>query len=403
MEKPIACVMGSLSIVRPLGMAGIPVVAVTKPGADEHAALSRYVKQTVHVPKTVADPGGVVSALMRFASTAGARPVLFFDDDEDTLLISRNRERLETRFRFALPPPELLEDLIDKKRFAALGQRLGLPVPETLVVTGGSAAQSDRLRTWDRFPCIVKPGLRTNWFGSRLANQLIGATQKAVRVESRGQLDALVPELAAHGSDFIVQPLIEGGEDLIVSYHAYARDGLAVADFTGRKVRTTPRAYGFSTYVQITDDAELCALGRSVVDKLGFSGVVKLDFKQDVRTGRLYLLEANPRFNLWHHAGAVAGVNLPLLVYCDLVAQGSVHAGVCRARPNVRWMSAALDLSAFSQHRAAGELSRLRWVRQLLSAHVVEDLCWRDPLPGLARLAAKARRRMTGATALRAQ
>ena len=43
---------------------------------------------------------------------------------------------------------------------------------------------------------------------------------------------------------------------------------------------------------------------------LGLRGVAKLDFKRTA-AGELVLLEVNPRFNLWHLPGAVAGVNLP--------------------------------------------------------------------------------------------
>src|SRR5439155_1128342 len=82
-----------------------------------------------------------------------------------------------------------------------------------------------------------------------------------------------------------------------------------MGEFTGRKIRTAPRRYGFSTYVEITDEDEVRRLGHSILERIGFSGVAKVDFKREPRTKRLYLLEINPRFNLWHHAGAAAGVS----------------------------------------------------------------------------------------------
>ena len=49
--------------------------------------------------------------------------------------------------------------------------------------------------------------------------------------------------------------------------------------------------------------------------RLGLKGLVKLDFKRaDDET--LHLLEVNPRFSLWHHLGAVAGVNLWVELAC---------------------------------------------------------------------------------------
>jgi predicted ATP-grasp superfamily ATP-dependent carboligase len=383
--------MGSLSIIRPLGRAGIPVVAVIDPDSHEPLALSRYVGSTFSIPRPVEDAEGVVTALLRFGERQQNRPVLYFDNDEQLLLVSRHREILSTAFRFALPPTELLEDLVDKRRFVALADRYGLPTPHTLIVPQGTATGDTGLRTWREFPCIIKPALRTHWFGSRFARHLVAGTQKAIRVDSRRELDDMLEDLAKHPSDFIVQPFIDGGEQLIVSYHAYVRDGVVVADFTGRKIRTTPREYGFSSFVHITDDAEVRTLGRDIVHALRFNGVIKLDFKEDLRARQRVLLEANPRFNLWHHPGAVAGVNLPLLVYRDLIQPGSVPVDAVRARSGVKWMSASLDLSAFAQHRAAGAVSRWSWLWDLATADVVEDLSLRDPLPGAAKLWATAR------------
>jgi predicted ATP-grasp superfamily ATP-dependent carboligase len=377
-EAPVACVLGSLSVVRALGRARVPV-AIVHGEANRHLSLSRYVAHAL-LPN-----GTVLDTLERFAITRLEPPVLYFDNDDDLLLVSRHRARLAPCFRFVLPPPTLVEDLVDKNRFAVLAGRLSLPVPETHVVVAGTATRDDGARAWRRFPCIVKPSVRTRWFGERLCGRVIG-TQKALEVGSRGELDALLPALEAHGGDFVLQQLIAGGEAHVVSYHAYVRDGVVVADFTGRKVRTTPRAFGMSTCIEITDEAHVRALGRDVLERLGFSGIVKLDFKEDPRTRRLHLLEANPRFNLWHHPGALAGVNLPLLVYRDLVAPGCVRAGEVKARAGVRWMAAGRDWHALREHRAAGALTALGWLRELKRADIIEDLCWNDPLPDAARL-----------------
>jgi D-aspartate ligase len=390
MHTALACVLGGLSLIRALGRAQIPVACVVTPETREQPSFSRYVRRTLVAPSAVTDPEGLITELLRFSSSLSTPPVLFVDNDDDLLFVSRNRERLAPSFLFALPPPELLEELVDKRRFTALAKRKNLPTPETHVIAQGTATRDPRVRTWSRFPCILKPGLRTHWAGRRLAHHVIGGTQKAICVKSHAELQAMAPALETHPSDFILQPLIVGGEEQIVSYHAYVDNGVVIADFTGRKVRTAPREYGFSTYVRITDDERVRRIGRDVVARLGFRGVIKLDLKEDKRDGRLYLLEANPRFNLWHHPGAVAGVNLPALVYRDLVSPGTARRHQRRARADVRWMWALADLH---EYRVAGELDPLRWLRELAGADVVEDLCWSDPLPGVARLVSRLRPR----------
>jgi predicted ATP-grasp superfamily ATP-dependent carboligase len=359
----------------------VPVAAVVTE-ANRHLSLSRYVHHIIE------SHGDVLEALVHYADAVKEAPTLFYEGDDDLLLVSRHRDRLAHGFRFVLPPSDLVEDLVDKRRFAGLAARHALPVPRTQVLEAGAGT----IEGWEHFPCIIKPSVRTHWFGSRLIDRII-VTEKALRVDTRSELDLLVAALRTHPCDFIVQELIEGGEEQVVSYHAYVRDGVVVADFTGRKVRTTPRAYGFSSCVEITDEAHVRRAGRDVLERIGFSGVVKLDFKEDRRGERLLLLEANPRFSLWNHPGAIAGVNLPLLVYRDLVAPGSVPANTLRARPGVRWMSASLDRRALPEYRAAGELTVLQWLRDVAKADVIEDMNWRDPLPGLVRLMKRPRRK----------
>jgi D-aspartate ligase len=222
----------------------------------------------------------------------------------------------------------------------------------------------------------------------------IAKEQKAIRVETRGDLEGLRDLVESHESDFLLQEAIEGGEERIESYHAYVRPGgEVVGEFTGRKLRTWPRRYGFSTCVEISGVEDVRRDGRAILEKIGFHGVVKIDFKRDIRTERLFLLELNPRFNLWHHPGAAAGVSIPALVYRDCVEPGSAKpAGTARA--GVRWMSAREDLRALREYRATGEMSAGRWLMQFLTATINEGFMLRDPMPGLAGLGGTLKRKV---------
>jgi predicted ATP-grasp superfamily ATP-dependent carboligase/thioesterase domain-containing protein len=362
--KPLACVIGDLSMVRALGRDGIPVAVAASDPASK-VKLSRYCKAQVRTPSWVDDPEGALDGLIAWAAGQREAPVVFYQGDHDMLALSRGRSRLAPHLRCVLPPAELVETVADKLRFAALAERLGLPVPLTLTLPRASG-----LGGWKRFPCVVKPVMRSPRFAQLARNQ------KAILIQGRSELDALLTLIEGHDTDFIVQEAIDGGEEYIESYHAYLRPGgQIVGEFTGRKLRTWPLRCGYSTYVEITDQADVRRLGRSVLEKIGFSGVVKLDFKRDPRSRRLYLLEINPRFSLWLHPGAVAGVPIPALVYRDCIEPGSARpAGPARA--GVRWMNAHDDWRAY-------EGSSVRWLTEVLTAQVNESFVPRDPLPAV--------------------
>jgi D-aspartate ligase len=384
----LACVAGDLSLVRSLGRFGIPVALVTSEpqGLDTR---SRYCKAVIETPSWVTHPDGAIDALIAWARRQSAKPVLFYQGDHDLVAISRSRDKLAPFFDFVLPPREIVEQLTDKLKFEDLAREKDLPVPHTLRLRRGQDFIG-LMKEWETFPAVLKPSMRTNWYAR------IGCNQKALRVETREELDRQLA-LMGNGQDLLVQQAVEGGEEQIVSYHAYVRaDGSVAGEFTGRKIRTAPRLYGMSSHVVITDDAEVRRVGRDIVRRIGFTGVLKIDFKIDVRDQRMFMLEINARFNLWHHPGSVAGVPLPLLVYEDCTGAARRFAAAPPiARPGVRWVDPVLDWMAAKEYRAAGELSWRRWMIQLATVDINEGFSWRDPMPGWMAFWARVERRLS--------
>lgn len=363
-----------MDLLRPLGLAGIRSAVVAHPGSPP--LYSRFTRAALCWGELNEEQ--LIDALVRFGSSQPALPVLFYVEDSDTLLISRYRERLERAFRFVIAEPALVEDLVDKGRFQLLAERLGLPVPATrrLHPVAGSRAPDLDLR----FPLIIKPLTRQkDW-------EAVGNSRKALQIDTPEALQRLWPSLVAGRTDILAQQLIAGPETRIESYHVYVdRLGSIAGEFTGRKIRTYPPAYGYSTALEITDSPDVRALGRSLVEKLKLRGVAKFDFKRDER-GALHLLEVNPRFNLWHHPGTIAGVNLPALVYADLV--GLPRPAARRARAGVRWCLMWKDWRAA---RACG-MPVVRWLLWALRCEARSAVAWDDPMPLLGAVWFRGRR-----------
>lgn len=369
----LGCVIGTMDLVRPLGLAGVRCAVVARPHA--RVRYSRFAVDVVEWADPWREPDALVDRLLAFGRTQPERPVLYYEGDWDLLLVSRRRERLAEAFRLVLPDAELVEQLVDKERFAALAAETRLPVPPSQRLPAGAGVESVQLD----FPLVVKPVTRqvATWGA-------VGAGAKAIRVDDAGALRTVLGKLGKSGADVVLQELIEGPESRIESYHAYVdATGAIAGEFTGRKLRTYPAANGFSSALEITVAPDVAELGRDFLARIGLRGVAKLDFKRDA-AGGLHLLEINARFNLWHHPGALAGVNIPALVYADAV--GMPRPAVGPARAGVRWCHPVRDWRA---HRVAG-IGLAPWLRWLLACEAKSGLALDDPGPWLRGTVGKA-------------
>jgi D-aspartate ligase len=366
-EQPVACVLGEIETVRPLALAGIRSAVVAHPG--DPARYSRFVDTVIEWIDPWSEPTKLVDRLLDYARTQHERPVLYYDGDWDLLLVSRYREALAEGFRFVVADPDLVEDLAEKERFQALADRLQLPVPPArrLDFVDGRINGAIDLG----FPIILKPLTRQHVTWTPLSSA------KAIRFDDQAALEQGLPTLAEQDMTVLVQELIVGPESRIESYHVYVdAQGEIAGEFTGRKIRTYPSGFGYSTALETTDDADVAELGRDITRRLSLRGVAKFDFKR-ADDGTLFLLEVNPRFSLWHHLGARAGVNLPLLVYRDLL--GLPRPAAAPVRPGVRWVSPVRDRLAAREEG----LSFLPWLRWTLGCEAKAALAWNDPWPAL--------------------
>lgn len=368
--SPLACVLGDMDLVRPLGLAGIRCAVVTAPGGA--TAHSRFTETVL--PWEAGDGGedALVERLLRFGMAQPERPVLYFEEDTQLLMVSRHRHLLSAAFRFTLADADLVETLVDKARFQDLAERLGLPVPRTRRLHPAPGSEAPDLDL--RYPLIVKPLTRRPPWDS------IEGLGKAIRIDGPDELRALWPRLIPVGIDLLAQELIPGPETKIESYHVYIdADGAVAGEFTGRKIRTYPADYGHSTALTITDiageGADVARLGRDLSARMGLRGVAKFDFKR-APDRSLHLLEVNPRFNLWHHLGAVAGVNLPAIVHADLT--GARRPAPAVARPGACWCHISKDRMA-AREAGVSTLDWLAWVARCEAKAIVLD----DPMPFL--------------------
>lgn len=382
--------MGGMDIIRPLGLAGIRSWVVA--GARKPMRYSRFVDGVIDAVDPWDEPDELAGRLIKFAQTQHQRPILYYENDGHLALVSRFRDQLSEHFRFVVPEATLVEALIDKARFHRLASALELPVPASCDLTPHSRIGDFPLD----FPVVVKPLTRLDRDRRWVA---IAGDAKAIRVNTIDELRRVSEQLRKTSISLLAQSLIAGAETSVESYHVYVHgDGEIVADFSGRKLRTFPTRYGHSTALTTAESPDVIEVGRSIARKLGLMGVAKLDFKRDA-SGSLHLLEVNPRFTLWNHLGALAGVNIPALVYARLTGGQGTRESIQRRR-TITWCDVPKDFKA----ARADSVPLADWVRWVAKTDIKMDLAVDDPLPfflgrlvwGIERALQRARTRVQG-------
>lgn len=372
-ERPPVLLAAGPVLLRPLGMAGIPVIAASS-DANDPTFASRYCKGRCILPPR-SEPEALVAALVdvgdRLCRSLGRRVPLMYGDDYFLDLIYAHRERLTKTFLLLLPDPEVGLDLLTKDRFSALARDRGLPVPRSI--------PWEELHETD-VPVLAKPSSKSVWQHAPIHDELFGDGSKA-RVFESGREAASQPLIARFREELIFQNYLGGDDRQLWSFHGVSDEhGTVLASFVGRKLRTSPPLTGESSFIEMLRDDELATFGKRMAEQIPLKGVFKMDFKTDAKSGKHFLLEVNARFNLWNCLGAENGINLLSVAY-DYMVEGK-RPPPSSYRTDTRWLCLPRDYRAYRELAARRELGLVGWITSILSTRTVYNVfAWRDPAP----------------------
>jgi D-aspartate ligase len=362
-----------LGIVRSVGRHGVPVCVVD----DEHsiARHSRYCGTHERIAD-MGDQGRVVEDLLRIARRRGLDGwVLYPTRDETVAAIAHHRERLGEVFRVPTAPWESVRWAWDKRNTARMAEQAGVPSPRSW--QPATSADMDAIDSAP--PWALKPAIKERFFYATKA--------KAWRADSRPELRALLERawaIAGQG-EIIVQELIPGDGRQQFAYCALYGAGRPIATMVVRRRRQHPPEFGrASTFVETIDEPHVEALSERVLGRIGYDGLVELEYKRDPRDGSFKLLDFNARTWGYHTIAPAAGVDFPYLLFRRALG---LPVEPQRAAPGVRWVRVLTDLPTACVQIRAGDFGVREYVRTLRSAHVEAVFSRDDPLPGLAELA----------------
>lgn len=286
--------LNALGVVRALGAHGVRCAIVSHDSSGV-AAYSRHVSQHLVIPGDF-DPVSIVASLGLLPRQA----TLFLTEEFDVMRIAAEPRAWQQQFLTYFHDPALAEQLLSKSSCDRLALEHGAPVPRTVTVR--SASDLPALEAL-QLPCVLKPAERNDAYSRQF--------QKAYRVDDRQKLLALLEQMLPLQIPLVVQEWIEGA-DIDIYFNLLYIDGAGqlLRSFVGRKTLCWPPAVGGTAACMPAPASHeaVTAISRDFLARMGFRGLIGIEYKRDARDGRFYLIEPTVyRTDYQHEVAALNG------------------------------------------------------------------------------------------------
>jgi hypothetical protein len=212
-------------------------------------------------------------------------------------------QRLQDATFLTVPMPSLtsLEVLDDKWRFWQLCEQHGLPVPRTVHADRCADLDFDQVVAAVGLPFVVKPTCESGSRGVVVVRQRADLHDK-VMADEHYPPGPVIAQTYIAGCDIDADLLAVGGQVRLLATH---------------------RAHDHWT--EFGRHAHLEELAHALCRITDFSGPMNIDARLEENTGRIYLVEANPRF--W------ASVDVALAAGLDFLAASLTPPDALRTGP----------------------------------------------------------------------
>jgi len=236
--------------------------------------------------------------------------------------IASHRSEFAALTNIVLEDYETLVSGFDKWRTIELARTLGIPHPSTFYVDDLEKVRD--LKYEIPYPAVIKPRFGSGAKGVVFVFKPDHLWDQYLRVHRHFSFPLIQEAIPLSSPKYGVQLLSN-------------RNGQIRAAVVQRFCRQYPFTGGPGCCFETVDRPDILALGKRLMETLGWQGVAQIEFLEDERDGILKLMEINPRF--WDSLQTViqAGVDFPYLLYRiavggDIETDMAYRAGeVCRS------------------------------------------------------------------------
>lgn len=371
MKTPGAIITGGdfmgLGVIRSLGRKGIPVHVL-----DHEFSIgrfSRYCRSFTVAPSPTKEIE-YLSFLLAFSKKLKAgRWVLYANNDRVVGLLSKHKKILEEHYYIPTPGWEVIKYVYNKKNAYQLAESLGIPTPRTYYPQDISDVEKLDMS----FPVIIKPATRDNFFDIFRKKAFLIRDRQHLLQTYQKVCDFMDP------SEVLIQEFIPVGPKHLYSFCPFFKEGKVVARIMARRSRQHPMDFGHSTtFAETVHIPELEDMGKKFLEKIGYYGLAEVEFMFDTRDKKYKFLEVNARVWGWHTLAIGAGIDLPYLLFQDIIGQ---PIRIPTSQSDVKWIRLITDIPIVIGEMMKGRMSLKDYVSSLRGKKEFAVFSLDDPLP----------------------
>jgi D-aspartate ligase len=185
-------------------------------------------------------------------------------------------------------------------------------------------------------------------------------------------------------AEVLIQDFIPVGPKHLFSFCPFFKNGKVVTRIMARRSRQHPMDFGqATTFAETVRIPELEDMGSAFLARIGYYGLAEVEFMFDTRDGLYKFLEVNARVWGWHTLAIGAGIDLPYVLYRDLIGQ---PIKVPPFGADVKWIRLITDVPTVMSEMIKGRMSLQDYLRSLKGKKELAVLSADDPLPFCAEI-----------------
>jgi len=377
-KEPIAIILGryillDIGVLRSLNKKNIPTF-VLNPNMKPGCSYSKYYKGTI-CPNPKYDEKKYVDFLIKLGERLNTKGVLLPIGDIEVSVILKNRSKLEKYYLFSSSEFKIVEKFLNKSIFYETINKLGIPCPKTFPINNRQEIKS--ASEIIDYPCILKP-VHSDYFRSDFKTKLF-------MVKSKNDLIRKYKTATAKNHEVIIQEIIPGGASNHYGCDVYYdKNSNPNGVFMYRRIRDWPQRFGNGCLIESTFEPELEEITTNLIKKIGYYGIVDVEFKKDQRNNEFKIIEINPRCWMQNSFPTRCGINFPYMAYMDAIGKDfekQVFNG-----EHMKWFFMPQDvLSILKSIRNRG-LSIKDCIKSLQGNKEYAVFSYNDPIPFFAML-----------------